>query len=217
MDDMNLIRILLVDDHAMVRAGIRRFLEKDDGLRVIIEADGAAQARELLTLHEIDVVLLDIKMPEINGIELTRLMRADYPELGILVVSAFDDAPFIKAALGAGANGYMLKSTEPRQLIRAVRQVYKKHSVIDPDLAPVLMELAVYPESTAIISQLSDREIEVLQLTGQGKTNKEIGNELAISDRTVQSHLARLFRKLDVNTRTEAVKVGIAIGLISAE
>ncbi len=217
MKQANTIRTMLVDDHAMVRAGIRRFLEKDDAIEVVAEAKSASEAQQLLAIHAVDVVLLDIKMPGTNGIELTRQLRASYPELGILVVSAFDDEPFVKAAIRAGANGYMMKSAEPIQLIRAVRNVNKGRSAVDPKLAPLLAQMAVGSDPSLPAVKLTEREVEVLQLAAEGKTNKEVGSLLTISDRTVQSHLARIFRKLDVNTRTEAVKVGISIGLISAE
>lgn len=217
MKQTDSIRTMLVDDHAMVRAGIRRFLEKDKAIEIVAEAQSAAEARQLLAIYAVDVVLLDIKMPETNGIELTRLLRITYPDLGILIVSAFDDEPFVKAAIRAGANGYMLKSAEPLQLIRAVHAVKKGRSAIDPELTPALVQMALGSDHNLPVVQLTEREVEVLQLAAEGKTNKEVGSTLNISDRTVQSHLARTFRKLDVNTRTEAVKIGIAIGLISAE
>ena len=211
------IRTILVDDHAMVRAGIRRFLEKDPAIEIIAEAESAAKAHQLLALHDVDVALVDIKMPETNGIELTRQLRVMYPQLGILVVSAFDDEPFVKAAIRAGANGYVLKSAEPLQLIRAVHAVNEGRSAIDPELAPLLMQMALGSNLNLPAVQLTEREVEVLRLAAEGKTNKEVGASLKISDRTVQSHLARVFRKLDVNTRTEAVKIGISLGLISAD
>lgn len=211
------ISVLLVDDHKMVRAGIRRFLEKDPTIKIVSEAESAVEARQLVALHSLDVALLDIKMPDGNGIELTRELRKTYPTLGILIVSAFDDVPFIKAALRAGANGYMLKSAEPLQLIRAVQSVAQGKSAFDPALVDLMDELTAGIAPADLAVQFSEREQEVLQLAAQGMTNKEVGAVLSISDRTVQSHMARIFRKLDVKTRAEAVKVAIGLGVISAE
>jgi DNA-binding NarL/FixJ family response regulator len=208
------IRVLLVDDHAMVRAGIRRFLAKASNIVVVAEADSAAAAKTMLDQNDIDVALIDIKMPDVNGIELTRWLRARDSALPILIVTAYDDEPYLLAALRAGANGYVLKSAAPRDLIRAVEQVAQGESVVDPALLPTLMQIMSSPP-TPEPPNLTEREIEVLKLAANGYTNRDIGAALVISDRTVQSHLARIYRKLNVNTRTEAVKIGMATGIIS--
>ena len=211
------IQVMLVDDHAMVRAGIRRFLEKAENIQVIAEAGSVQEAQRLLTHQQPDVVLIDIKLPDASGIELVRRLRSQFPQLRMMMVTAYDDEPYIKAALQAGANGYLLKSAAPVDVIAAVQRIANDEAVIDPNLAIMLVEMASAEPDLEAAPQLTKRESEVLQLTASGQTNKEIGSELTISDRTVQSHLKSIFRKLQVNTRTEAVAIGLAQGLISAE
>ena len=211
------IQVMLVDDHAMVRAGIRRFLEKAEDIQVIAEAGSVKEAQQLMTHHQPDVVLIDIKLPDASGIELVRRLRAQFSDLHMMMVTAYDDEPYVKAALQAGANGYLMKSAAPVDVIAAVRRIANGEAVVDPKLALLLMGMASSAPDAETAPQLTTREREVLHLTASGQTNKEIGNQLAISDRTVQSHLKSIFRKLQVNTRTEAVAIGLAQGLILAE
>ncbi len=212
-----MIRVMLVDDHQMVRAGIRRFLEKADDIHVVAEAGDAAEATMLMREQMPDVAVVDIKLPDSSGIELARQLRAAHPTLKILMVTAYDDEPYVRAALRAGANGYLLKSAAPADVIAGVRRAADGHSVIDPSLTSMLFEIMISSPEPEPATYLTNRESEVLKLVAVGRTNKEIGSELTISDRTVQSHLVKIFRKLDVNTRTEAVTVALAQGLISAE
>ncbi|MGB1249097.1 MAG: response regulator [Candidatus Promineifilaceae bacterium] len=212
-----MIKVILVDDHEMVRAGIRRFLEKANDIHVIAEAGDAAAARQLAQQLQPDVAIIDIKLPDQSGIELARQLRAADADIKMLMITAYDDEPYVRAALRAGANGYMLKSAAPSDVISGVRRVARGGSVIDPSLTSLLFGIMAnnYEPEEAIY--LTNRENEVLRLVANGRTNKEIGGELTISDRTVQSHLVKIFRKLDVNTRTKAVTVAMAHGLISAE
>lgn len=208
------IRVLLADDHAVVRKGIREFLEVDSRLNVIAEAEDGEQAVALALEFEPDVAVLDIQMPRHSGIEATRLLRAAGLECAILILSAYDDEPFVRKALQAGANGYILKTAKPQELIEAVHSVRKGQSVLDhqPALlpAPNSLEMAA---SAAVM--LSARESEVLQLVAQGFTNKAIAAQLSISDRTVQGHLASIFDKLGAQSRTDAVMMALKAGLIS--
>ena len=212
-----MIKVILVDDHAMVRAGIRRFLEKADDIHVVAEAGDAAEASHMMEQRQPDVAVIDIKLPDQSGIELARQLRAAYPNLKILMVTAYDDEPYVRAALRAGANGYLLKSAAPADVIAGVRLAAQGQSVIDPSLTSLLFDIMANDTETADEMYLTNRESEVLALVANGRTNKEIGNELTISDRTVQSHLVKIYRKLSVNTRTEAATVALAQGLISAE
>lgn len=210
------IRVLLADDHAVVRAGIRQFLEHAGDIEVVAEADDGQMARVLIQKEKPDVAVLDIQMPQASGIEVTRWLRANHPEIGVLVLTAYDDDPYVTAVLQAGANGYVLKTAAPAEIIQGVRDVYEGKSVLDPAIAyKVMANLAGQRE--APVEALTDRELEVLSLAGKGYTNKAIGVQLGISDRTVQGHLARVYDKLPAGSRTEAVMRAVSLGLISPD
>ncbi len=212
------IRVILVDDHAVVRKGIREFLEEEPDLTVVAEAADGNHALALVREHMPDVVVLDIQMPGPNGIEVTcRLREADH-QPAILILTAYDDDPYIMAGIEAGANGYVLKSAAPEEIVRAVRAVYEGQSAVDPVVASKLMAfLARQQKQVAPPSgpeQLTERELEVLALVARGLTNRAIGHQLGISDRTVQGHLANIFGKLEVSSRTEAVVTAVKLGWI---
>jgi len=208
------IRILLADDHNIVRTGIRQLLESANDLQVIAEAGDGEEAQALIEQHKPDVAVLDIQMPKASGIEVTRWVRSHLPEVGVLILTAYDDDPYVMAVLQAGANGYVLKTGQPDELIQAVRDVYEGKSALDPDITRKLMSnLFQKPEKS--VESLTDRELDVLRLTAKGFTNKAIGVQLSISDRTVQGHLAHIFAKLQANSRTEAVMRAVSLGWIS--
>ncbi|MBP6209942.1 MAG: response regulator transcription factor [Anaerolineales bacterium] len=209
------IKVLLADDHHMVRAGIRQLLESARDIRVIAEAGDGKTAQSLIEKHKPDVAVLDIQMPEVSGIEVTRWARAHMPQIGILILTAYDDEPYVKAVLQAGAHGYVLKTASTDDLIQAVRDVHEGKSVLDPAVTRKIMtSLFNVPEKKELES-LTDRELDVLRLTAKGFTNKAIGVQLKISNRTVQGHLAHIFAKLQANSRTEAVMRGVSLGLIA--
>ncbi len=211
------IKVLLADDHAVVRAGIRQFLDQAEDIVVIAEADDGMMAQSLIAKQQPDVAVLDIQMPEASGIEVTRWIRANYPDVGVLVLTAYDDDPYVMAVLQAGANGYVLKTAAPREMIQAVRDVHEGKSVLDPSIAHKLIHyVSGQRPSTPDYEPLTDRELEVLALAGKGHTNKAIGVQLGISDRTVQGHLAKTYSKLRASSRTEAVMKGLSLGLIEA-
>lgn len=212
---LNKIRVLLADDHAMVRAGIRQFLDLSADIQVVAEVADGEGIKTTLSTQSIDVVLLDIKMPHLNGIEATRWLRANFPDVGILILSAFDDDAYVMAVLEAGANGYMLKSSTPKELEEAVIGVFNGRSALHPTIARKLINMVAHPPQPTT-EPLTPRELETLALAGQGKTNKEIGNLLNISSRTVQSHLANIYQKLNVNNRTEAISLAISQGMIES-
>jgi len=209
------IRILLADDHNIVRSGIRQLLESADDLQVIAEAGDGEEAQAFIQQHKPDVAVLDIQMPKASGIEVTRWVRSHLPEVGVLILTAYDDDPYVMAVLQAGANGYVLKTGQSDELIQAVRDVYEGKSALDPNITRKLMtNIFKKPESKSVES-LTDRELDVLRLAAKGFTNKAIGVQLSISDRTVQGHLAHIFAKLQANSRTEAVMRAVSLGWIS--
>ena len=207
------IRILLADDHNIVRTGIRQLLESADDLQVIAEAGDGEEAQALIEQHKPDVAVLDIQMPKASGIEVTRWVRSHLPEVGVLILTAYDDDPYVMAVLQAGANGYVLKTGQPDELIQAVHDVNEGKSALDPRVTRKLMtNIFKKPEKT--VESLTDRELDVLRLAAKGFTNKAIGVQLSISDRTVQGHLAHVFAKLQANSRTEAVMRAVSMGWI---
>lgn len=209
-----IIRVLLADDHVVVRAGIRQFLEQSTDIRVIAEASNGQEACALLEQHMPDVAVLDIQMPLMSGIEVTRWIRSKRLSIGVMVLTAYDDDPYVRAVLQAGANGYVLKTADPQEIVRGVRDVFVGKSVIDATLAQKLVFNLAAKTETAIIEPLTEREVQILTLTGKGFTNKAIGVQLSISDRTVQNHLANIFQKLHAESRTEAVMRAVSLGLI---
>ncbi len=211
-----IIHVLLADDHIIVRAGIRQFLEQTQDIQVIAEASNGQEACELLEQLKPDVAVLDIQMPLMSGIEVTRWIRANRLPIGILVLTAYDDEPYVQAVLQAGANGYVLKTAEPQEIIQGVRDVFQGKSVLDVSLAQKLIARLAGNEDTMTVEPLTDRELQVLTLTAKGFTNKSIGVQLGISDRTVQNHLANIFQKMNAESRTEAVMRAVTLGLIPA-
>ena len=209
-----MLRILLADDHAVVRKGIRDFLQEDDELIEVTEASDGAEAWRLLIAAPPDVAVLDLRMPEPNGIELTRRIKAQYPQVRVLILSAYDDDPYVLTALSAGADGYLLKTAPGAELLRAVQQVYAGQPVLDPELTTKLIENLNKPQT---FEPLSERELAAVRGVARGWSNREIGRALSISDRTVQGHLASAFNKLHVNSRTELVTVALQHGLISLD
>lgn len=210
-----IIRVLLADDHHMVRAGIRQLLESGSDFQVIAEAGDGEEAQALIQKHKPDVAVLDIQMPKASGIEVTRWVRSHLPEVGVLILTAYDDDPYVMAVLQAGANGYVLKTADPDDLIQAVRDVYEGKSALSPTIERKLISNLFKGSEKTAVEPLTDREMEVLRLTAKGFTNKAIGLQLSISDRTVQGHLAHIFAKLQATSRTEAVMRAVSLGWIS--
>ena len=211
------IRVLLADDHAVVRKGIREFLTEPGDIDVIAEASNGDEAIALLEQEQPDVAVLDIQMPKRSGIEVCRHVRAQHWPIGILILTAYDDDPYVLAVLQAGANGYVLKTADADDIIQAVRDVYEGKSALDPVIArKLLAQLAGRAENKPIES-LTPRETDVLKMAARGYTNKAIGAQLHLSDRTVQGHLANIYGKLHVATRTEAVMRAVSLGWLTPD
>ena len=211
------IRVLLADDHAVVRVGIRQFLDQATDIQVIAEADNGVSAKALIEEHNPDVAVLDIQMPKASGIEVTRWIRANQRTVGVLILTAYDDDPYVMAVLQAGANGYVLKTASPLEIIQAVRDVHAGNSAMDATIMQKMISQISRRSEEQPIDTLTDRELEVLTLVAQGFTNKAIGVQLGISDRTVQGHLAHIFSKLHAGSRTEAVMRAMSLGWLSPE
>jgi DNA-binding NarL/FixJ family response regulator len=205
----------LADDHAIVRAGIRQLLEHSGDIQIVAEASDGVAAQALIQQHRPDVAVLDIQMPKASGIEVTRWVRANMPGVGVLILTAYNDDPYVMAVLQAGANGYVLKTASPKELIQAVHEVHEGKSVLDSAITQKLMAQLFSGSKAPVVEELTDRELEVLSLAAKGFTNKAIGVQLGISDRTVQGHLAHIFGKLQASSRTEAVMRAVSLGWIS--
>ncbi|HBG74768.1 MAG: hypothetical protein A2X25_12085 [Chloroflexi bacterium GWB2_49_20] len=209
------IRVLLADDHSIVRAGIRRFLEQPGDIEIVAEAEDGEAAKILIEQYKPDVAVLDIQMPKFSGIEVTRWIRANLVGVGVLILTAYDDTPYVMSVLQAGANGYVLKTASPDELIQAVYDVHAGKSALDATITRKVMTQMFDQHNTIAFQPLTDREMQVLQLTAKGYTNKAIAVQLDISDRTVQGHLAHIFTKLQADSRTEAVMRAVSLGWIS--
>jgi DNA-binding NarL/FixJ family response regulator len=221
---MNTINLILADDHAVVRAGTRQLLERQPDLRVVGEAADGEEAVRLAKELKPHVVVMDVRMPKMSGVEATRRIKQELPEVAVLVLTAHDDDEYVFALLQAGANGYLLKTAEMEELVKAIRAVAAGQSALDPVVTgKVVAQFASgrsLPDVLANVKDeyegLTEREMEILRLVGKGLTNKDIGQQLYISDRTVQAHLSNIFSKLGVNSRTEAVMYAVRRGWISA-
>lgn len=220
MDTGKPIRIVIADDHALVREGTRQILEDHPGLVVAGEAQDGEEAVAMVSRLQPNVVLMDIAMPKLNGIEATRLIKKESPATSVLILTAYDDDQYIFALLDAGAAGYLLKNVRGEELAQAVRAVAEGESVLHPAIAAKVFKR--YTSSGRApaqeeVDRLSDRESEVLALAARGLSNKMIARELSLSDRTVQVHLSNIFGKLGVASRTEAVITALRRGLLQLE
>ena len=190
-------------------------LEKKGLQPTLLDLGGEEAAQALIQQHRPDVAVLDIQMPKASGIEVTRWLRAHLPEVGVLILTAYDDDPYVMAVLQAGANGYVLKTATMEDLIQAVRDVHEGKSALDTSITKKLMANLFKTGDSKPVEPLTDRELDVLRLAARGYTNKAIGIQLNISDRTVQGHLAHIFDKMQATSRTEAVMRAVALGWIS--
>jgi NarL family two-component system response regulator LiaR len=219
---MDKIRILIADDHTLVREGTRERLEREEDFEVVGEAADGAEAVRLAQQLKPNVAIIDIAMPNLNGIEATKQIKANQPATSILVLSAYDNDQYIYAVLEAGASGYLLKNVRGAQLVDAIRDVSAGEVVLDPHVArKVVQWFSSMSHGKSVVEGLpdhfSERELEVLKLAAKGMSNKEIASELALSVRTVQSHLGNIFDKLGVSSRTEAVLRALKEGWISLD
>lgn len=209
------VNVLIAEDHTLVREGTRQLLERR-GITVIGEAANGEEAVRLAEKLRPDLVLMDVSMPKLNGIEATRIIKQSHPEIAVLVLTAYDDDQYVFALLQAGAAGYILKDAHGDEVVSAVRAVANGESVLAPPIARKVLSRFSSPAGTSKNSAntLSEREMDVLALAAKGMSNKAIADELHLSSRTVQVHLSSIFNKFGVASRTEAVLHALKIGLI---
>ncbi len=217
----SLVRVVIVDDHAMVRQGIRERLAKESDIVVVGEAETREDGLSLTRDLQPDVLILDIRLRHDSGIEVAKQVRRDYPAVKILILSAYDYDQYVRALARIGVDGYISKENSQEELVLAIREVVRGGAVLTPKVASKVMramsEHAITPvgDKTHHVDELTLREIEVLELMREGMRNQGIAEHLAISPRTVESHVARIMSKLGATSRTEAIRTASEIGLLN--
>ncbi len=212
------MRIIICDDQAIVRDGLKMMLGLEADIDVIATAQDGAEAVDLVAKHSPDLVLMDLKMPIMNGIEATRRIRQHHPNIPVLVLTTYDADEWVFDALRAGAVGYLLKDTPREQLVAAVRGSAEGQSFVDPNVAGKLIgqvtSAASISPSAAILSKLTERETDILRLVADGQTNQDIAQTLFLSEGTVRNYVSQIFAKLDVADRTQAAVIAWRNGLV---
>ncbi len=215
------IKVLLADDHNVLREGMRNLLEREKDIEIIGEAGDGDEAVSLVSDLKPDVVLMDIVMPKLSGIEATKKIKQQCPSTNVLILTAYNDIRYILGLLEAGACGYLLKSAHSSEITGAIRAVRSGESVLDPTVTHKLLERVVGPVKTVPETEpkgiLSQREVEILRLAAKGMSNRDIANALFLSVRTVKAHLTNIFNKMSVGCRTDAIVKGLREGYITLE
>jgi DNA-binding NarL/FixJ family response regulator len=218
---MKNIGVLLVEDHLITRQGIRHLIEAEKGLTVVGETGDGAEAVKLADELNPDVILMDVAMPGLNGIEATERIKLKHPRTAVLILSAYDNDEFVFALLRVGAAGYLLKSVSGDGLIQAINAVCKGEPVLDPVIARKVMNSFKLPgegtATTRTADHVTGREIDIIKMAARGMSNKAIAAELNLSNRTVEGHMRTIFNKLGVGSRTEAVLIGLRKGWFKME
>ncbi|WP_428911572.1 response regulator [Niallia sp. Krafla_26] len=199
------IRVMLVDDHTIVRKGLRLILELHDRIEVCGEAASLKETIEMITVGRPDVILLDFKLPDGDGIEGCKKIRKQFPEIKILILTAYSQDHIVMEAIRAGANGYLLKNIKSDELIKSVFNVFENESVLDPSVTEVIFK-QLHTRNHPTEQQLSPRETDILNMISKGSTNKEIAESLYISEKTVRNYISNLFKKINVHNRTKAAR-----------
>lgn len=198
------ISVMLVDDHAIVRQGLRTYLELQPDIEVVGEASDGQAATEMARDKLPDIILMDLVMPNSDGVEATREISSIAPSSKIIVLTSFSEDEKVFASIKAGAQGYLMKDVLPQDLVRAIRTVHRGEAQLDPEIARKLMQEFTNPQPTAPKHDLTDRELEVLTLIAHGKSNKEISEDLVLSEKTVKTHVSNILQKLHLSDRTQA-------------
>jgi len=217
------IKVLIADDHRVVREGLVAIMRESEDLEVVGEARDGQEAVEKARELSPDVILMDVSMPRMNGVEATRAIKRESPHIGVVALTMYDEEKYIFDLVRAGATGYLLKDSESSQIISAIRSIYKGESLIHPSVASkILAEFSLLSEGKGkkparTEHDLTEREITVLRLVADGKTNKEIANDLDLSEKTVKNHVRNIFHKLQVYDRRQAAILAIRKGLIALD
>lgn len=213
---MEKIRVFITDDHTLVREGFANMLALEKDIDVVGQASDAKDAIKQIAELKPDVVLMDIKMPGMNGLEATRVIKKEIQDVEVVILSMYDEEDYIRRAVEYGATGYVLKDISKEELLRAIKVVNGGGSLIQPSLAKkVLKDLTRKPKDVhSYTKDLTDREIQIIQLLSEGNTNKDIADKLFISEKTVKSHLRTIFRKLEVTDRAQAVAFSMRRGWV---
>ena len=214
------IRVLIVDDHEIVRKGIRALLATKKDIQVVGEARDGAEAVETSKTLQPDVILMDLMMPKVNGVQATRQITSECPGARILILTSFAADEQVFPAIKAGALGYLLKDSSPQELLQGIRQVFRGEPSLDPAVArKVLAELSSPPPPPKPLTQdpLTTRELEILRLIARGQSNKEIATELVIAEETVHTHVSNILNKLHLASRTQAALYALKEGIASVE
>jgi DNA-binding NarL/FixJ family response regulator len=210
------MKILLCDDQAVIRDGLEMLLSLEKDIQVIAVAQGGAEAVELAAQKQPDLVLMDLKMPGVNGIEATRRIRAHFPGIKVLVLTTYDDDEWVFDAIRAGASGYLLKDTPREKIVEAIRGTVAGHSFVDPAVAGKLLNQVASNQTqpaSLLTEKLTEREADVLRLVAKGLNNGEIANRLHLSEGTVRNHISAILGKLGASDRTQAAVIAIQHGL----
>jgi len=217
-----MIRLLLCDDHAMFRQGVRSILETEDDFRIIGEASTGREAVRHALETKPDVILMDIQMPELDGVAATKAILAENPEARVIILTMYRQDRYVFEAIKVGARGYLLKDADANVLIDAIRRVNDGEALLNPEMAAEILnefrksrELPLDPEHR--LSELSEREAEILRLLAQGQSNQEIAGELEISEKTVRNRLSEIFSKLRLNNRTQAALYALREGIATLQ
>lgn len=215
------VKIIIVDDHPLVREGLRKILEMESELEVIDEAGDGQGAINVCRERKPDVVLMDINMPGTNGIEATRVIKREFPQMGVIALTIHEEEEYVLELVRAGVSGYVLKDIAPAKLVETIKAVSKGHSVIDPLITNKIFgeinRLSRNRRTKEDWENLTEREMDVLRLISQGRSNKEIARTLSISEKTVKNHITNIFRKLQVDDRTQAVLFAIKHRLVELQ
>jgi len=215
---VNIIRILLADDHALLRAGIRALLEDLPGVAVVAEAADGREALALVEAHRPDLLLADIAMPGLGGLEVTARVAEDYPEIGVVILSMYRDGEYVRKAVKAGARGYLLKDSAIPELELAIRAVARGETYLSPPVSTqVVADYRRLAYETALEGPLTPRQREILRLIAEGKTTKSIARSLNISVKTVETHRTQLMDRLDIHDVAGLVRHAIRVGLVTPE
>ena len=215
VDTAEQIRVMIVDDHSVVREGIRTYLDLEDQFIIVGEASNGREAADKVRALRPDVVLMDLLMPEMDGIAATKAIKEFNPEIKVIVLTSFTDDEHIMPAIEAGATGYLLKDVSAEELARAIEGAYQGQAQLHPEVTRKLMEQVRQPRRTAQQpgEELTPREMEVLRLIASGMSNKEIGRELVMTERTVKGHVSNILSKLGLQDRTQAALYAVRHGL----